>query len=42
VFTPLAPGTQVRLVEIKDGWTLIARDGRAIGYVEPKALAGLQ
>jgi WD40 repeat protein/uncharacterized caspase-like protein len=42
VVTHLAPGTQVRLVETKDGWTLIARDGRAIGYVEPKALAGLQ
>ena len=42
VVTRLTPGTQVRLVETKDGWTLIAREGKAIGYVEPKALAGLQ
>jgi hypothetical protein len=27
----------VRLVENKDGWTLIARVGKAIGYVKPKA-----
>jgi hypothetical protein len=31
----------VRLVETKEGWTLIAREGKAIDYVEPKALAGL-
>ena len=42
VVTRLCLGTQVRIVETKDGWTLIARAGKAIGYVEPKALAGLQ
>ena len=42
VVTRLSLGTQVRLVKTKDGWTLIARDGKAIGSVEPKTLAGLQ
>jgi hypothetical protein len=38
----LAPGTQVRLVATSDGWTLVARDGAAVGYVEEKQLAKMQ
>jgi hypothetical protein len=33
------PGTQVRLVETKDGWALIARDGVSLGYVKAEMLA---
>jgi WD40 repeat protein len=38
----LAPGAQVVLVETVNGWTLIARDGKKLGYVEEKALLRLQ
>jgi hypothetical protein len=41
VVTQLPPGTQVRLVETKDGWTLIARDGIALGYIDEKYLLAL-
>jgi uncharacterized caspase-like protein len=38
----LSPGTQVRLMETANGWTLIARDGQTLGYVPGTAIAGLQ
>ncbi len=38
----LPAGTQVRLVEISNGWVLVARDGKRLGYIEAKALATLQ
>jgi hypothetical protein len=38
----LAPGAQVVLVETANGWMLIARDGKKLGYVEEKALLRLQ
>jgi WD40 repeat protein len=38
----LAPGTQVRLIETANGWVLIARDGKKLGYIEEKALLTLQ
>jgi hypothetical protein len=38
----LVPGAQVVLIETANGWTLIARDGKKLGYVEDKALARLQ
>jgi hypothetical protein len=37
----LSPGQQVVLVETANGWVLIARDGKKLGYVEEKALARL-
>jgi WD40 repeat protein/uncharacterized caspase-like protein len=40
--TELAPGAQVQLVETMGSWVLIARDGKRLGYVDVKALAGLQ
>lgn len=39
---PLKPGTQVRIVELKGGWVLVARDGAQLGYVKEAGLAGLQ
>jgi len=30
------------LIEIENGWMLIPRDGRKLGYVEEKALIRLQ
>ena len=42
VINRLAPGSQVTVMESKAGWKLIARDGKAIGYVEEKALLALQ
>ncbi|EGP09590.1 polysaccharide deacetylase [Bradyrhizobiaceae bacterium SG-6C] len=38
----LAPGTQVRLIETANGWTLVAREGRKLGYVREGSLIGLQ
>ncbi|MGE0285358.1 MAG: caspase family protein [Bradyrhizobium sp.] len=38
----LSPGTQVRLMETADGWALIARDGKKVGYVQGNAIVGLQ
>jgi WD40 repeat protein/uncharacterized caspase-like protein len=38
----LTPGTQVRLMETTNGWTLIARDGQKLSYVQGNAIAGLQ
>lgn len=42
VVVELTAGTQVRLVETSDGWTLVAREGKRLGYVREKALATLQ
>ncbi|MBT9290683.1 caspase family protein [Prosthecodimorpha staleyi] len=39
---PLAAGMQVRVVESRDGWSLIARDGRRLGYVPADSLLALQ
>jgi WD40 repeat protein len=38
----LAPGTQVRVVELTGAWAAVARDGQRIGYVPGDALAPLQ
>lgn len=38
----LAPGTTVTLIEGVNGWQLIAKDGKKIGYVEDTALLKLQ
>jgi hypothetical protein len=38
----LAPGTQVRAVSFADGFTLVGRDGKLLGYVEDGKLATLQ
>jgi WD40 repeat protein len=38
----LAPGTQVYLVQTSGGWSLVARDGQKLGYVQSSAVAGLQ
>ena len=38
----LVPGAQVVLVGTANGWTLIARDGKKLGYVEDRTLARLQ
>lgn len=38
----LTPGTQVRLIETKDGWSLIAKGGKKLGYVQERTLASLQ
>jgi uncharacterized caspase-like protein len=40
----LPPGTQIRLVETANGWILVARDGKRLGYVreDAKALLTLQ
>jgi hypothetical protein len=38
----LSPGVQVRLMETSGGWVLVAREGRRLGYVDSKAIAGLQ
>jgi hypothetical protein len=37
----LTPGTQVRLIETVNGWTMVARDGRKIGYLKSSALAAM-
>lgn len=38
----LVPGTTVTLIETNNGWQLIAKDGRKLGYVEEKMLTKLQ
>jgi WD40 repeat protein len=38
----LKPGTQVRLMEISGAWILVARDGKKLGYIDAKSVAGLQ
>jgi hypothetical protein len=38
----LAAGSLVRIVDTADGWALIARNGKPIGYVEAKFLARTQ
>jgi hypothetical protein len=38
----LPPGTQVRAVSFADGFTLVGRDGKLLGYVEDGKLATLQ
>jgi hypothetical protein len=40
--TELPAGTQVRIVETAEGWALVARDGKRLGYIEAKKLATLQ
>jgi hypothetical protein len=42
IVTQLPAGSQVRVIETKNGWVLIARDGQKIGYVEEKDLLALQ
>ncbi|MER8823055.1 caspase family protein [Mesorhizobium sp. M0991] len=39
--TELPVGTLVVLIESSDGWALVARDGKMLGYVNEKALARL-
>jgi WD40 repeat protein len=38
----LKPGTQVRLMETSGGWLLVAREGKKLGYIDAKAVLGLQ
>jgi WD40 repeat protein/uncharacterized caspase-like protein len=38
----LAPGTTVSLMRTEQGWTLVARDGKQLGYVAREYLAPLQ
>ncbi len=35
----LKPGAQVTLVRTQQGWTLVAKDGRMLGYLAESALA---
>jgi uncharacterized caspase-like protein len=42
VVVQLTPGQQVVLIESANGWVLVARDGKRLGYVEEAALARLQ
>jgi len=42
IVTKLAVGTQVSVISSQNGWTLVARNGQRIGYVDSKVLAGLQ
>ncbi len=42
VVIELTAGTQVQLVETAEGWVLVARDGKKLGYVEAKELLRLQ
>ncbi len=39
---PLAVGTLVRLLELKDGWALVARDGAQLGYVAENQIVAAQ
>ena len=41
IITELQAGIQVALVETVQGWMLVARDGKQVGYVEESALARL-
>src|SRR5207244_6179508 len=38
----LSPGTLVSLVKAEQGWVLVARDGKAIGYVAENQIARMQ
>ncbi len=38
----LAPGTLVTLVKSEQGWVLVAKDGKSLGYVASHALAPIQ
>jgi hypothetical protein len=38
----LAAGTQVRVVQLLNGWAVIAREGEKLGYVPEEALLRLQ
>jgi uncharacterized caspase-like protein/WD40 repeat protein len=38
----LAPGTSVAIVRTEAGWTLVAKDGKALGYVAGASLAPIQ
>ncbi len=40
--TKLKPGTMVTLVRTEDGWTLIAKDGKQLGFVADGSLAQAQ
>ena len=42
VVLELKPGAEVRVIQGGDGWNLIARDGKELGYVEAKTLLTLQ
>jgi hypothetical protein len=42
VIKKLSAGTQVTLIETASGWSIIARDGQRLGYVEARQLAPLQ
>lgn len=39
--TELPAGTQVAILKRENGWVIIARDGKQIGYIEDKALLAL-
>jgi WD40 repeat protein/uncharacterized caspase-like protein/uncharacterized protein YecT (DUF1311 family) len=41
VVVHMTPGGQVSLIELKNGWALVARDGQKLGFVEEKALLSL-
>ena len=38
----LSPGTLVSLVKVEQGWVLVARDGKAVGYVAENQIARMQ
>jgi WD40 repeat protein/uncharacterized caspase-like protein len=38
----LKPGMQVRVMETSGGWILVAREGKKLGYIEARTVAGLQ
>lgn len=40
--TRLPPGSLLAIVRTEDGWTLVARDGKALGYVAESSLAPMQ
>jgi WD40 repeat protein len=42
VVTELPAGTQVAVVKTEGGWTIVARDGKQLGFVDDKQLAKLQ
>ena len=42
VVLQLPPGAVVALVQSSEGWALIARDGKTLGYVAESALAKMQ
>jgi hypothetical protein len=35
-------GMQVRVMETSGGWILVAREGKELGYIEARTVAGLQ